>query len=119
MPTYILSIANWVPATDNALARHWTVRRRLKRADADVLKAEMVQQDIPRAIGPRRVTLNVTVSGRRGTPDPSNLWKSLLDGMTKCGLILGDTGALCVLGTPTVCRGSETVTVITLEDLEN
>lgn len=129
---HVLEIPDWCPTTQNRWSgRHWAVRRKYKELDRRTIAAFCYLQDIPRATGPRRVDLAVTMAppkrdpaGRLlpGTsnvlPDPDNLFKSLLDGLKRAGRLLDDRGRLCVLGTPTVVEGPRTRTVVRLTDLD-
>lgn len=117
--THTLTIDGWVPVSVNRLlGSHWARARKRKRFDRDVVAAEALRQGIPGAAGRRRVSVAVTTPGRGGLPDPDNLLKSLLDALTRCGLLLDDSSGKMELGAVTVARGERRRTVVTLEDCE-
>lgn len=116
-------IPNWHPTSVNVLlgaayagrgARFMAARR--KREDAAMLAAYCRLADVPRATGPRRVSLTLGLGPRQRSPDPDNLWKSLLDGLVKCGMLVDDSSKWCEPQWCGTTRGLKATTVV-IEDL--
>jgi hypothetical protein len=63
----------------------------LKKADRQLVGGYALAQRIPRAAGRRRVSLVITLAPGRRAPDPDVVWKSLLDALTACGLLVDDS----------------------------
>lgn len=103
----------------NVLLRlHWAARNRALKGDADVVAAEAFRQGIPKAAGKRRVSLTVRHGRSVKAADADALWKSLLDALVKCGLLLDDDPAHCELGTVGYETAERRGLVVLLEDLE-
>src|ERR1051326_4545648 len=84
-------IPDWRPARDNQLVyKHWGTARRLKRADVEIVGAHALVAGTPRAIGKRRVSLQIMLKGRQKEADPLAYCKSLLDALVKAHLIIDD-----------------------------
>ena len=115
--THTLVIERWRPLrlNDMLYRNRYSVARR-KRADKHLIAIEAVRQGVPKAAGPRRVSIHVVLSGRQKAADPDAYWKSLNDGLTSCGLLVDDSSRYCTLGPVTYERGEVTRTIITLED---
>jgi hypothetical protein len=117
MPTHVLTIPDFTPASLNALTRgKLRDRMRLSRGDRDLVAFYARQAGIPAASGPRRVSVLVTMTRGR-LVDPDNVLKSALDSLVACGLLLDDDAARCELGSVRVTRGERRETTFTLEDL--
>ncbi len=98
-------------------AKHWGKRSRLKKIDRDFVWAYSKSQFIPQAAGKRRVSLEVFITGRQKETDPDALWKSCLDALVKCAMLIDDTAEYCELGTVVHHKAEETKTIIVLEDI--
>jgi hypothetical protein len=118
MGTHRIEVPNWLPTPLNRLLGcHWGTRSRLKRADADLVAVYAMRAGVPRATSRRRVTLRLTLGPRQRAPDPDALWKSLLDGLVRAGLLVDDNYQGVELGEVIFERGPEQSTRIVLEDL--
>jgi hypothetical protein len=116
--THVLTIRNWHPARLNQWdGRHWSVRHRLKRADREMVGICARLAGIPPATVRRRVSLVLTMAPRQRRPDPDCWWKSTLDALTACGLLVDDSPKWCELGRVSYERGAGRRTVVLLEDL--
>jgi hypothetical protein len=115
--TYRLTVPDWHPAKLNQLLGHWAQRHRLKRGDRQLVWYYARLAGIPPAVLPRRVSLRITLGPRERAGDPDSYWKSLLDSLVHCGLLLDDNRQGVELGTVEFHRGQERATEITLEDL--
>ena len=116
---YTLRIDNWHPRRLNELlAVHWSKAGQLKKADQQLVAAMSLNARIPRATGKRRVRLHLILAPRQRGADPDAYWKSLLDALTSCGLLVDDNRQHVELTMPTFARGKRRETIITLEDLE-
>lgn len=119
MGVYFLRIPRWQPERLNRLIGcHWATKHRRKRADREMVAGYALAQQIPRAEGKRRVSLVVTLGPRQRGFDPDSPWKSLLDALVACGLLVDDSGRWVEAGAVTFERGRERGTLIILEDVE-
>jgi Holliday junction resolvase RusA-like endonuclease len=92
--------------------------RRLKLKDETAVSVCARSADITRAEVPRRVSLHITLGKRqRRPPDRDAWWKSLLDALVACGLLVDDSPRWCDTGTVTYDRASLPSMRVTLEDL--
>jgi hypothetical protein len=119
MAQYVLRIADWHPATLNQLLSGVRKRIRLKKADRDLVGWYARLAGIPSATGKRRVSLRLTLGPRQRGADPDAYWKSLLDALVSCGLLVNDTPRWVELGPVSYRRGQERATEVTLEELDN
>lgn len=121
MAKHKLVIDRWRPLRLNEmLYRNRYVVARRKKADQHMIAVEALRQAVPKATGPRRVSIHVALSTRQNAVDPDAYWKSLNDGLKSCGLLVDDSAAYCTLGAVTFERagtGQVPGTEITLEDL--
>lgn len=114
-----LTIAGWRPRRLNEFtSQHWVVRRKLKADDALRLLVECQNQEIPRAIGRRRVGLVWILGKGERTPDADGLWKSLLDGLVHAGRLRDDNPKWCETLPVEYRREAVKGVIVTLEDVE-
>jgi hypothetical protein len=116
---HVLVIPGWHPARLNDLmgGGHWARRHRLKKADRQLVAAYTKAAGVPQATGRRRVSLELTLAPRQRAADPDAYWKSALDALVACGLLVDDSRQQLQLGTVTFRRGPARQTRIVLEDL--
>ena len=115
---HTLTITNWTPIRLNLWeGRHWRVKHRLKKMQAEVLGTYSALASIPAAEGKRRVSLILTMAPRQRRPDPDAFWKGMLDGLVLCGLLVDDGPKWCELGSVSYERGPVRQTRIVLEDV--
>ncbi len=118
MATYRFSVPDWRPPSLNVLlSRHWGGRSRLKREAAELVGGYWLQAGHPKATGKRRVSIELTGTGRDKTLDDDNAKKILLDALKLCGAIVDDSPAYCETPPVTQVRGARRGTVVTLEDV--
>jgi hypothetical protein len=99
MPTWTLDIPRWHPSRLNELMGcHWGKRSRLKRADRQTVALLAKLPGIPKAPGPRRVSLRIVLKPRQRASDPDAYWKSTLNALVSCGLLLDDDRQTVELG---------------------
>jgi Holliday junction resolvase RusA-like endonuclease len=110
-------IPDWRPATLNELMSNRFRAARLKKADRKIIAGYARLAGTPKATGKRRVSVEVTRSGRMKEIDPDGIWKSLNDALVHAGLLVDDNSRLCELGTFTQPKGDRKSTRIILEDL--
>ena len=115
--TYRITIPDFRFTPLNQLGWHWGKRSRLKKQDRDFVWAYSLLLGIPQATTKRRVSLEITITGRQQETDPDALWKSCLDALVKNSRLMDDSAKWCELGTVTYTRGEKTETVIVLEDI--
>jgi Holliday junction resolvase RusA-like endonuclease len=115
-----IEVPLWRPATVNDLTKrsnHWSRAARIKQRDLELVACYSIVAKVPKAIGKRRVGLEI-VKARGRFPDPDNVWKSLLDALVLLGLLIDDSAKWCELTPPVFTRGPMTRTVITLTEME-
>jgi hypothetical protein len=110
-------IPNYQPITVNRLLST-DPRRRSKLKQGDYELIAYFGQDVPKARGKRRVSLQIELGPRKKGPDPEAIWKVINDGLSKCGLLLDDRKETVELGPVTYIRAAKSGVTITLEDLE-
>lgn len=117
--SYEIVIPDWTPTLTNQLlkASHWAQAHRLKEADARLVGVYARLSGVPRASGPRRVDLAVRGWRVGNLPDRDAFWKSLLDALVLCGMLVNDDPARCLLGGVDVTRSKTRETRIRLHDL--
>lgn len=117
--THTLILPVRIPTLNQVRGRHWSKEHRAKKLLADDLRITAILQDVPKATGPRKVSLHVVLGPRRRQGDRDNFDKLLLDALTRCGLILDDS-ARGLVGRMEVSfqRGPKDETRITLTDVE-
>lgn len=120
MPHYLLTIPAFTPRRVNEWSgRHWKVKHRMRKEMTELFRAYALQQRIPEATRPRRVSLTVYGWPRGSMPDPDAFWKLLLDALKQAWLLRDDSAAWCELGPVRCVRSMERRTEIELVDLES
>jgi hypothetical protein len=117
-PRHHLTISGWHPARVNTLLGSWQRRHRLKKADQQMVGTYARLAGIPPATMPRRVSHTIILGPGERAGDPDSYFKSVLDALTACGLLVDDNRQGVELGQVVFERGPELQTVIELEDLE-
>lgn len=114
--TITVTIPDWRPASLNQIMRG-KIRDRIRfgKRDKHIVWAHFLSQ--PPATTKRRVSLHIVLTGRERPCDPDNAWKSVLDALVKCGMLVDDSNAWCEITTPTYDRALKGSTTITLEDV--
>lgn len=114
----VLVIPNYLPPSLNALLRvHWAQRRRLKQECKDLVAAYAKMDGMKPATGKRKVSLQLTLTGRKQAFDADNIWKAVLDALVTAGLLVDDSPKWCETGEVAQARGSCCETRIVLEDV--
>ncbi len=120
MTTHRLFLPNFRFQSLNAqIGRHWAVKAKLKRAEREMVAGYALLGRIPTATGKRRVSLEVVLTGRQKCLDTDNAFKSCLDALTACGLLMDDSPRYCELGTVTYRRDGEPGTTIILSEVDD
>lgn len=113
-----ITIPHWHPTRINRmLGRHWSFGYRRKTLDKTVVAAWTFGRDIPAATGPRRVHLVLTLGKGQRAGDPDAYWKSLLDALVHCRLLVDDNRQHVTLDPIEFVRGKSPETTIVLEDI--
>jgi hypothetical protein len=81
------------------------VAARRKKADAQMIA--VYGRSIPKAVGKRRVDLEIILKPKQRGGDVDAYNKSLLDGLVRCGLLVDDNRQHVELSQPTYSRGTE------------
>jgi hypothetical protein len=114
---YRITIPGWHPARLNELLEGKWVAARLKKRDRKIVRDYAGWTIIPIALRPRRVHLAITLGKGQRAGDPDCYWKSLLDALVHCGLLIDDNRQHVVLDPVEFVRGVEPETTIELYDL--
>lgn len=116
--TYRIEVPGWWPALLNQfLYKHWSVRSRMKRQDRKTIALAVLIAGTPKATGKRRVTLTLVLGPRQRRCDGDAPWKSLLDGLAKCGALVDDNTDWVEMAALRFAKG-EKATIIELEDID-
>jgi Holliday junction resolvase RusA-like endonuclease len=112
-----LILHGWHPARLNELLGHWGPASKRKKRDRQLLAAIAAQAGTPKAAGKRRVGLRIVLGPKQRAGDADAYWKSLLDAMKHCGLILDDNRQNVELEPVRFDRDEKPRTEIVLTDL--
>lgn len=108
----------WRPASLNELLAAGPYgANRLKKRDLEFVRVYAWLAGVPRASGPRRVSLEITVPKGQRRWDPDAFWKSLLDALVRDGKLVDDGPKWCLNGPVSYVRGEELLTKIIIEDV--
>lgn len=112
-----MQIDGYYPVSLNKLlACHWAKRRRLKRAQYDLIALHCRLADLPKADAPRSLSLHFVLTKGMRRLDEDNLYKALQDALVACGALVNDSPKWCHRGTVSYSRGEKLSTTIYLED---
>ncbi len=100
------------------IGRHWGAKAKIKRNEREVVAGYAMVYRLPRAEGKRRVSLEIVLTGHQKPTDDDNAFKSCLDALTACGLLVDDSPRWVELGTVEYSRSGEPGTTIILQDLD-
>lgn len=113
-----LIIPEWRPMRLNeTMGRHFHVIGRRKKQDRAIVWAYCLKERAPAATGKRRVSLEITLSGRQKEADIDAYQKSVLDSLVHAKMLIDDSGKWAEWGGVTYRRGKQGKTVIILEDV--
>lgn len=114
-----ITIPDWRPTRDNELAggSHWAKKHRLKNRDKQFIRAYAIACNVPYATGKRRVSLEITLTGRQKEADPLAYCKSLFDALVHCQQLLDDSSKFVEWGGAVYTRGESPQTTIVITDL--
>ncbi len=117
MPHEII-VENWHPTRLNQLLNcyHWSQSNKMKKADAAMISA--YSRHIPKAEKKRRVELILTMAPKQRCADVDAFWKSTLDALVKCRLLIDDNHKWCEIAPVVFERGKAKRTVIKLYEAE-
>lgn len=109
-------IPNWHPAPLNKLlGGHWSKGAKFKSTDRAIVAA--YAKPFAKAQGKRRVTLRIVLGKGERACDPDAFWKSLLDALVQCGMLVDDNRQNVELMPVRFDRGARRSEIM-LEDLE-
>ena len=118
---WVLEIPGWRPATLWELTKrgnHWSAARH-KKKDRELVAAYALKAGIPPATTKRRVTMLQVRAGRQMPIDDDNAWKSVLDALVQCRLLVDDRPEWLERAPLEQEKGPRKLTRIILEDLAN
>lgn len=116
---WVLEIPRWRPATLNELTKrgnHWSAAR-LKKRDREMVAGYAAKLGLPPATTKRRVTMLQVRAGKQRPIDDDNAWKSVLDALVQCRLLVDDKPEWLERMPLEQEKGPRKLTRITLEDL--
>ena len=99
------------------LGCHWGTAHALKKRDQSAVAICAANASLEKATSPRKVSLFVWMGRKHRRPDPDAFWKSLLDALVACELLIDDSPRWCTLGDVTFGRAEKDSMLILLEDL--
>ncbi len=114
---WTLRIPNWCPTPLNKIlyGKHWSDGARRKKSDGEIIAH--YGRGVPKASQKRAVSLHVVFPPGKRMPDVDAYWKSALDSLVACGILVNDTDAWAVMHPVDYSRGKSLVTFITIEDV--
>lgn len=117
--SYVITISEWNPATINQLlAGHWSKGAKLKKHDKRIVWTASLECKVPKATVKRLVGLTINLGKGQRACDPDAYWKSLLDALVKCGMLVNDSPKWVELLPVKYTRdGGKKHTIITLTDM--
>ncbi len=116
--SYRLVVPGLQPTRLNQLINcHWGTAATQKAVDRRVIAAAVYLSKIPAATGARRVRLTITLGKGQRAADPDAYWKSTLDALVACGMLIDDNRQHVELAPVVFDRAREPATTIELEDL--
>lgn len=109
-------IPNWRPASLNMLMTG-KLKNRINLKKSDRQKIAQYCSDLPKQTHKRRISQHIVLGKGMREYDYDNAWKSLLDGLVKCGALVDDRALYVESGALTYERGSQWGTTIIIEDI--
>jgi Holliday junction resolvase RusA-like endonuclease len=117
MATHRILMDNYrVPLIGSLIGRHRMAAAKKKKKETEVIGGEVLKAQVPRARGPRRVSITITLHKGR-SPDADNVRKILLDGLVASGALVDDGPAWCLEVPVVFRRGKRRQCEIILEDV--
>jgi Holliday junction resolvase RusA-like endonuclease len=117
---YAFTIDGWRPAALNELLKGGPYgAARLKRRDREYVWGYSRKAGVPRAKGPRRVSLAIQLPPRQRRWDIDALQKSTLDACVFARILVDDRDLYAEWGGVTYTRGPRLETTIIIEDINN
>ena len=111
--TWVVTIDGWHPPTVNALMRgHWSKRARIKKNAVHRIVLACREIGVPVAQGRRKVLITVSVPNMSRQPDPDNVPKCLLDGLSTYGALIDDQAKYVDCPTPVIVKGPKSTTLV-------
>jgi hypothetical protein len=115
-----LFVDGWHPAPLNKImAGHWSNGSKLKKLDREMIASHFHKSRLQSAHQKRRVGIHIILKKGQRAMDPDSLFKSLLDSLVHCGLLIDDNRQGCQNGPVTFSRAEDDLwgTLIILEDV--
>lgn len=120
MTTQTLHIPRYHPPTVNQLLQNRWKAAKLKKQCVMVFWHSILEQKLVKASGRRMVEIVITVAnnkpGRR--PDKDAHYKSTLDALVKCNMLVDDSTRWCDHAATLIVSGEHDATTIKLTDIE-
>lgn len=118
MAMHEIIIKNYHPPRLNELMHgHWSSGAKLKKQCTHMIAA--YSRHIPKAACKRKVELLMQMAPRQRCADVDAYWKSVLDSLVKCGILVDDHPKHCEIMPVVYGRGEFKQTIIRLYDCTN
>ena len=114
----ILHLYGYHPPTINELLGDWRRSGRLKKKCVNVMWASCLEQKLVKATCKRMVSIIITTAKRGRRCDPDAYYKSTLDALVKCNMLVDDSSQWCEHMQTMITTGDKNLTTIILTDIE-
>jgi len=113
-----LHLYGYHPPTINKLLEcRWSAAK-LKKACVNVMWQSCLEQKLVKATGKRMVSIIITTAKRGRRCDPDAYYKSTLDALVKCNMLVDDSSQWCDFSSTMITAGEKNLTTIILTDIE-
>lgn len=106
------------PTVNELLSGHWSKGARLKKKCVNIMWASCLEQKLVKATGKRMVSIIITTAKAGRRPDPDAYYKSTLDALVKCNMLVDDSSQWCEHMQTMITAGRKNLTTIILTDIE-
>jgi Holliday junction resolvase RusA-like endonuclease len=114
---WVLKLPAHTHSLNKLLTRNWRAAYGRKKQDREMVAIAALASGIPKAIGKRRIELEVILGPRQRGCDPDSYWKSLLDSLKHAGMIVDDSKNYVVLEPVKYIRGKTAQMRVYLSDI--
>lgn len=113
-----LYLYGYHPPTVNELLGNWRVAAKRKKACVNIMWQSCLEQKLVKASGKRMVSIIITTAKKGRRPDPDAYYKSTLDALVKCNMLVDDSSKWCEHSQTLITTGEKNLTTIILTDIE-
>lgn len=112
-----LHLYGYHPPTVNELLGNWRAACRRKKKCVEVVWKSCLEQKLVKASGKRMVSIIITTAKRGRKADPDAYYKSTLDALVKCSMLIDDSSKWCEHSQTMITTGDKNLTTIILTDI--